>query len=465
MHQRTPSLAFRHGYDAAVADDRPDRMDRSEVPEYLKEFELTQTVFTNGLVFDGTGRPPEPGEVVVEGERIVSVRSGHHWADAVHPERTTIVDAAGCTVMPGLVEAHAHLTFPSAIGNIEPSFNPPLDVSFFEKIEGRPSELLRAERNAAILLDCGFTSAYSASSLLPMPIEVLLRDKIAAGEVPGPRLRAASMERNNRSPRPGGPLDPSWQGPDASRNFVREQAAMGYDSVKFMLSSDDVFTPGGSQITQYSAEEANAAGDQARDDGVWLNAHAQSAESVKIAVRAGFRSIYHCTYADDEALDLLESVNDEVFVSPAPGIIYANVYEGEQWGITPDIARRMGSPAALDSMAAIYPEIRKRGIRVLPGGDYGFPNNPIGRNARDLRLFVDLLGFSPLETLSAATMLGGQLMGMGNELGILAEGFLADLLVVRGNPAEDVSLLEDVDNLIWILQGGRFHKRPIDIAS
>jgi imidazolonepropionase-like amidohydrolase len=425
---------------------------------------MARTVFVNGLVFDGAGSPPAPGEVVVEGERIVAVRPGWHEHDADFPD-ASVVDATGCTVMPGLVESHAHLTFPSAVGHLDPSFNPPVDVSFFQHVQGLPAELARAERNARILLDAGFTSAYSAGSILPMPTEVILRDKIRAGAVPGPRLRAASMERDNHPVRPNGHVDPDWQGPDACRAFVREQAELGFDSVKFLLSNDDVFVEGGSHLTQYTAEEANAAGEQARQSGVWLNCHAQSAESVKIAVRAGFRSIYHCTYADEEALDLLESVKDEVFVSPAPGIIYANVHEGAEVGITPEIARKMGSVDALAGMAAVYPEIRKRGIRALPGGDYGFPNNPIGRNARDLELFVDVLGYTPLETLRAATMYGGQVMGMGDELGLLAAGYLADILVVRGNPADDVRVLQDAAKIEWIMQGGRVHKQPASVIA
>ncbi len=417
---------------------------------------MERTVFTNGLVFDGSGTPPVPGEVILDGDRVLATTTGWRGDHAAGQ----VIDAAGCTVMPGLIESHAHLTFPSAVGHIDRSFNPPLDVSFFHHIEGLEAELARAERNARILLDAGFTSAYSAGSLLPMPTEVILRDKIKAGAVPGPRMRAASMERDNHPVRPDGHVEPDWQGPDACRAFVREQAAIGFDSVKFLLSNDDVFIPGGSQITQYTQEEASAAGEQARESGVWLNCHAQSAESVKIAVRSGFRSIYHCTYADEEALDLLESVKDQVFVSPGPGIIYANVYEGADYGIDRAQAEAMGSVAALDAMAAVYPEIRKRGIRALPGGDYGFPNNPIGRNARDLQLFVDVLGYSPLDVLTAATKLGGQLMGMGDELGLLAPGYLADVLVVRGNPADDLRILQDSGNLVYIIQGGRFHKQP-----
>ncbi|HUL25700.1 MAG TPA: amidohydrolase family protein [Streptosporangiaceae bacterium] len=417
---------------------------------------MERTVITNGLVFDGSGTPPAPGEVIIDGDRVLATRAG--WSGG-HPGEL-VIDATGCTVMPGMIESHAHLTFPSAVGHIDPSFNPPLDVSFFHHIEGMAAELARAERNALILLDAGFTSAYSAGSLLPMPTEVILRDKIKAGAVPGPRMRAASMERDNHPQRPDGHTEPDWQGPDACAAFVREQAGMGFDAVKFLLSNDDVFVPGGSHITQYTAEEASAAGEQARESGVWLNCHAQSAESVKIAVRAGFRSIYHCTYADSEALDLLESVKDQVFVSPAPGIIYANVHEGAEFGMDRAVAERIGSVAALEGMAEVYPEIRKRGIRALPGGDYGFPNNPIGRNARDLELFVDLLGYSPLEVLTAATRLGGQLMGMGGELGMLAPGYLADVLVVAGNPAADVRILQDAGNIRYIIQGGRYHKRP-----
>ncbi|MBB2947129.1 imidazolonepropionase-like amidohydrolase [Actinoplanes lutulentus] len=417
---------------------------------------MARTVFTNGLVFDGSGSAPAPGEVIVDGDRVVEVRAG--WSFKKE-ETDQIVDATGCTVMPGLIESHAHLTFPSAVGHIDPSFNPPLDVSFFHHIEGLPTELARAERNARILLDAGFTSAYSAGSLLPMPVEVILRDKIKAGAVPGPRMRAASMERDNHPVRPDGHTEPDWQGPDACRRWVHDMAKQGYDSVKFLLSNDDVFTPGGSQITQYTQEEANAAGEAAREAGVWLNCHAQSAESVKMAVRAGFRSIYHCTYADEEGLDLLESVKDTVFVSPAPGIIYANVHEGEEFGITREVALKMGSVDALEGMAAVYPEIRKRGIRALPGGDYGFPNNPIGRNARDLELFVDVLGYTPLEVLTAATKYGGELLDLG-DIGMLKPSWIADVLVVRGNPAEDVRVLQNQDNLIAIMQAGRFHKAP-----
>ncbi|WP_284741544.1 amidohydrolase family protein [Amycolatopsis sp. RTGN1] len=414
-----------------------------------------RVVFTGGRVFDGSGSPAVPGDVVVRGDRIESVRPG----GGTEPEPDDhVVDCRGATVLPGLVESHCHLTFPSAHGHVDPSFNPPIDVSFFHHMPSPDEHLAIAERNARILLDHGFTSAYSAGSLTPVPTEVRLRDRIAAGLTAGPRMRAASFERDNNPVRmgPDGPA-PQETGPAAVRAFIREQAELGFDSVKLLMSNDDVFFEGGSMVTQYSAEEANAAGEQARESGVWLNCHAQAPEAIKRAVRAGFRSIYHCSYADPEAIDLLEAHKESIFLSPAVGIMWANVHEGAEFGIDTAMAEKMGSVKSLEAMEQLYPELRKRGLRVLPGGDYGFPNNPIGRNARDLELFVRLFGYSPAEALRATTFHGGQVMDL--PVGLLTEDYFADVLVVRGDPVADVTLLQDPANLEVIMQGGRFHKQ------
>ena len=117
----------------------------------------------------------------------------------------------------------------------------------------------------------------------------------------------------------------------------------------------------------------------------------------------------------------------------------------------------MGSVRSLEAMTVLYPELRRRGLRVLPGGDYGFPNNPIGANARDLELFVRLFGYTPAEALRAATYYGGLVLDM--PVGLLTPGYHADILVVDGSPADDVTVLQDPDNLLAIVQGGRFHKR------
>jgi imidazolonepropionase-like amidohydrolase len=127
------------------------------------------------------------------------------------------------------------------------------------------------------------------------------------------------------------------------------------------------------------------------------------------------------------------------------------------------MAEQMGSVQALRAMTELYPELRKRGLRVMPGGDYGFPNNPIGRNARDLELFVALFGYSPAEALRAATQYGGQLMDL--PVGLLTPGYLADVLVVSGEPAADVSVLQHADNLLAIMQNGEFRKLAGELTA
>jgi imidazolonepropionase-like amidohydrolase len=418
---------------------------------------MARTIFVNGLVFDGSGSPSRHGHVAVRDDRVETVSFGGQPQPAAGD---LVVDCAGSTVMPGLIDGHSHLSFPSAVGSPEPRFNPPLDVSYFHHLPSPEEYTASIERHAAMLLDAGFTSAYSAGSLLPGDAEARVRDRIDNGEIPGPRLRACSHERDNATRGDHGPKDAGGDA-DAVGHFVEEMAQAGFDNVKLLLSNDDVFFPGGSQITQYSDEEAAAAAGAARRTGLNLNCHAQNPVSVQLGVRHGFRAIYHCSYADEPTLDLLEEHRDELFVGPAVGIIWANCFEGEEFGIDREQAEKMGSFGSLEGMRRIYPEMRRRGIRVVIGGDYGFPNNPIGRQARDLELFVTQLGYTPAEALRCATEYGGELMGM--QVGLLQPGYLADLLVVRGDPAQDVRILQDQANLRAIMKGGSFHARAADL--
>jgi imidazolonepropionase-like amidohydrolase len=224
------------------------------------------------------------------------------------------------------------------------------------------------------------------------------------------------------------------------------------------MSSDEAFARGGSQVLMYSEDEAQAIGEAAREADVWLACHAQAAEAVKRAVRAGFRAIYHCTHADEEALDLLEAHKDRLFMAPASGLLYARCYEAEEFGIGKAQAEKMGAFFGLEANARIVPEMRKRGIRVLPGGDYGFPYNPVGRNARDLEIFVDLLGFTPIDALVAATKHGGELMGL--PVGEIRAGMLADILLIDGDPTTDITILQDKSRITAVMKGGRFHREP-----
>src|SRR3954451_18271026 len=183
-------------------------------------------LFTNAQVFDGTGRPPFSGEVLVRGNRIETVGEANARLDR---QRAEVVDCGGATLMPGLVEAHAHLSWPSSVGRV------------INKMMLPPEEhLLVTARNARVTLDAGFTSAYSAGSLGPR-FEIALRDEIDGGWIPGPRLRASSLERlpdGALGMKAGEGAKPT-RGPETMRAYVQQMAKAGVDSIKFLLSSDE----------------------------------------------------------------------------------------------------------------------------------------------------------------------------------------------------------------------------------
>jgi imidazolonepropionase-like amidohydrolase len=406
-------------------------------------------LFKNTRIFDGSGAEAYPGDVLVQDNRIVAVtRAG---SAATSAPGAMLVDGTGTTLMPGMTEAHAHLSWPSSVERFVPGMSlPPEDLA------------LNTARNARILLDHGFTSAYSGGAL-GKTLEITLKADIDAGRTPGPRLVPASIEReppNETAFLAGGTVAEHGRGAQGVRAFVKECAASGAKVVKFLLSGESALKPGASMQTLYSDEEMRAAGEQARESGVWLTGHAHCADAIKMGVRNGFRVLYHCTYADDEAIDMLVARKSEIFVAPTIGIVQATLDAAPPPNF--DMTHmKADASAVLERQKKLAPQLKRRGVRLLPGGDYGFPFNPNGRNARDLELFVQHLGFTAIEALVAVTMRGGEIMGMEHELGRIEPGYLADLLLVRGDPTRDVALLQNQHNLLAIMKDGRFHKAPV----
>ncbi|NEA98661.1 amidohydrolase family protein [Streptomyces sp. SID13726] len=402
------------------------------------------TLFTDVQVFDGTGRDPFPAQVLVKGDRIAQI------ADSVSRDRRTearVIDGGGGTLLPGLVDAHTHLGFGSTVEHRSPRRDEPLE-----------EKALLVAHAGRVLLDHGITSAYSGGNRQPRT-ETAARKAFDEGWMPGPRLKAASWEGSAGMVEPGVYDFPGVDGrasdPESVARFVTEMAELGVDIVKLSLSGESAVVQGTSRIVQFTDEEVAAASATARKHGVWLTAHAHAAESVKMAVRHGIRAVYHCTFADEEALDLLEAARGRLFVAPTPGIIHANLHES---GSEPEPG--MEVEATAKAVREVVPELVRRGIRVVPGGDYGFAWNPVGRNLRDLELFVDWFGFTPAEALRAATQHGGQVMGMGDELGLIGPGFLADLVLVDGDPLADIRILQDRHRLTAIMKDGTLHKAP-----
>ena len=406
-----------------------------------------RTIIRDANIFDGTGRAPFSGSVLVEQDRIEAVLPG---SAATYVNADSVIDGRGRTLMPGMVEAHAHLSWGSSVEKIYHAFMLP------------PDEMRVATwRNARILLDHGFTSAFSAGALGDT-LEVELRDEIAAGRTAGPRLRASTIERSPEGAEgieTGKKVSMEGRGPQAMRGFVRRCFDWGIDNVKLVISGEDALLPGSSQHILYDEAEVEAACDEAHRLGMLVGAHTQAAEAVKIALRSGVDVLYHCSYADDEALDMLAAQRERIFMAPAIGVIVGTLEATPPPHIDMSAMKDAARPVIANT-SRLVPELKRRGVRVLPGGDYGFPFNPNGTNARDLQHFVDLYGYTPTEALVAATKLGGEIMGLGEQLGQVKPGYLADLLLVDGDPTQDVSILQDKGRLRMVMQGGRLHKAP-----
>ncbi len=149
-----------------------------------------------------------------------------------------------------------------------------------------------------------------------------------------------------------------------------------------------------------------------------------------------------------------------MIIGPAFGLVHNSVFEGDVVGMTREIVERMGLPRKLEHTVATYHQMRKRGMRVVVGGDYGFTVTPMGQNARDIGHFVKFFGYSPAEALKCATAVGGDLMGHKGELGVIREGALADILLVDANPLRDLSVLVGPAHFSMIMKDGAMFRDP-----
>jgi imidazolonepropionase-like amidohydrolase len=414
-------------------------------------------VFTNVRILDGTGEYPYTGEVTVQGNRIKQVTKGSSRLNGGGGMGgQTVIDGMGATLMPGLCDAHLHLSWNNAPG-IDP-------------IQMMPPEehTLVTAQMAKLVLDAGFTMGCGAAAAKPR-LDVVVRNAINKGMIPGPRYRAAGPEITtvgglgdsapSHIPHEGLNLGIVVSGPEEVRRTVRTLIKYGVDSIKLNLSGEEI-TGMKAEETPMSEEEVAMAVREAKARGLVLAAHARSSGSVMQCVRHGIQNIYHASFANEEALDMLEANKDKHFVAPGLAwLINTARYAGE-WGIKPGSPISIAYERELEHAVETCKKMHRRGIRVLIGGDYGFAWTPQGTNAKDLEIFVDLLGFSPMEAILAATKLGGQIMMRGEELGMIKPGYLADMLLVDGDPIANIRVLQDRTRLMAIMKDGQFHKAP-----
>lgn len=364
------------------------------------------------------------------------------------PENCAVLDARGGTIMPGLVEAHFHATYFNVAELSD------LDIKY-------PVEYvtLLAAANAKLLLECGYTSARSGGCL--HNIDVWLKRAIEEDIALGPRLATSGREICGV----GGLMDwnPEFRkigmeglvflinGPDEGRGAVRKLVKDGVEWVKTYPTGDAAAPDSNDHHTLcMTFEEMHAVVREAHNHRMKVTGHCRATEGIKNALKAGYDTLEHGTFMDDEALDMMLQRN----VPVVPGLYFehASVLNGPALGMPQAVID--GHQETLEGGAKSYQMIVKAGGTLGMGGDFGFAWNPHGDYAKELTFMVDYVGLPILEVLKSATKHGAQIMGRANEFGTLEAGKLADILIVDGDVASDITLLEHRETFLAVMQGG-----------
>ncbi|MET8520876.1 amidohydrolase family protein [Nocardioides sp. NPDC004968] len=328
------------------------------------------------------------------------------------------------TVMPGLVDAHVHLSLSK------------------ERFVGWRNDLshayyaFQAWRNAASHLDRGVTTVRDVGSIADVSLQ--LRAAIEDGVMEGPTIKAAGQWLNVTGGH-GSVYGSDADGADGFRRAAREQIHHGADLIKVMVTAGAIAEEGRDpDTTEVTEEELVAVVDVTEKNRMPLAAHAHSSSGIMLSLHTGARSIEHGTWLPDEGIEFM--VGKDVWLVPTLAVMKEAASDGNQKQA--EIMERM--------LADKLPRLRKAiesGVRVAVGTDAGAPGTGHGLAAMEARLLVEQAGMSPLQAVLAATREAGELATFG-ERGTLQVGKPADILIVRGNPVEDITALENVECVI-----------------
>lgn len=405
------------------------------------------TVVSHGRIIDGTGAEPiADGAVVIEAGKIAYVGPAQDMPQV--SAAASRIDARGGTIMPGLVEAHFHATYFN-IAALED-----LDIKY-------PVEYvsLLASVNSRLALECGYTAARSGGCLFN--VDFWLKQAIEEDLVAGPRLSSSGREICSA----GGLMDwnPEFRkigmeglvfiinGVEDARKAVRALVKDGVEWVKTYPTGDAASPDINDHHTLcMTFEEMNAVVKTAHNHKLKVTGHCRATDGINNALRAGYDCIEHGTFIDDEGLELL--LERDVPCVPALYFEKASIILGPEYGLSQRVID--GHQETLDGGMESARRILRAGGRLGMGGDYGFGWNPHGDYARELTFFVKDVGLTPLEVITCATKTGAEIMGRGDEFGTLEPGKLADLIIVDGDVVADISLLEDRNKFVAVMQGG-----------
>ena len=383
-----------------------------------------------------TGKTLANQAIVIEGDNIVSIGP---VADLKVSPGDNVIDLSQATVLPGLIDAHTHLT------------GDPKNLGYQSLGISIPREALIGARNARVTLEAGFTTVRNvgASGFS----DVALRDAINAGDVPGPRLLVSGpplgitgghCDENLLAPEFHAVGDGVADGVAAVQHRVRENIKYGADLIKICATGGVLSKGDNPQASQYTLEEMKAIVADAHRLGRKVAAHAHGAQGILWAAQAGVDSIEHGSYIDDAAI--AEMKKNGTYLVPT-------LYLGD-WFL--DNAERLHVPPEMVGKArVIVPIARKNiahafasGVKVAFGTDAAV--YPHGLNAREFAVMV-MLGLTPLQSIQAATVNAADLLGWPDKVGAIEPGKWADIIAVDGDPLQDVTVLEHVK---FVMKGG-----------
>ena len=397
---------------------------------------MTRTLFQGGLVFDGSGADPAPADVAIEDGRIVDVGTGLDGDE--------VIDATGRTILPGFFDCHVHVILDTI--DVWKIVNRPFSYNFYV-----------AEQNLRKTLDAGITSIRDAGGA-----DLGIKQAIEDGLIAGPRMQISLTMLSQTGGHgddwlPSGVMVPMMgehpgipsnivDGPDEMRRKVRELHRDGADVVKVATSGGVLSARDNPAHAHFRPVELDVLVEEATAAGMFVMAHAQAADGIKNAVRAGIRSIEHGIFLDDEGIDLMQARGTwlvPTLVAPR-GVLEAAAAGA---AIPEPILEKARS--LIDRHTEAIRHAIEAGVRVAMGTDSGV--SPHGNNLRELALMHEL-GMAPAAVLEATTRSAAQLLGVDGERGTIEPGKLADLVLVAGDAYDFATLRERISG---VYLGGR----------
>ena len=408
------------------------------------------TVLKGAKLIDGNGGTPvDNSALVIKGDRIHAVGK----ADAIAiPHGANIIDITGKTVMPGMTDMHVHLYW-----NGEP------DLALHNYKESTAFRSVKAVAWIQMSLEAGFTTLRSAGEV--GYLDVALRDAVKAGIIWGSRVFACGYEISGT----GGHADyyPPWlirtdevypiaDGITECIRAVRKQIKMQVDWIKFHASGGVMDPFSNPQLQEYNDKEMEAIVNEAHARGKLVFAHALGAQGIRAAVKAGVDSIEHGMYLEDDIIEMM--LKKGTYLTPTLVVLSRIVEAGEKGGIPPESAAKAKDHS--ESHVKSFQNAYKAGIKICMGTDAGSPDNYHGDNAYELYLMVKY-GMKEMDALVACTKRAAEALRMQDKMGTLEKGKWADLLVLDGNPLEDIKEFLKKENIKLVMKEGKIHMNRI----